>query len=123
MTELSEGSMADIDLAEGIRLTESAAGRIQFLINGEGQPGLMLRLSVSGGGCSGFQYNFALESSQNPDDRIFEEHGVKVVIDETSLELLCGSEVDFVEDLVGASFVVRNPKASSTCGCGSSFSV
>jgi iron-sulfur cluster insertion protein len=115
--------MSDIDLADGIRLTESAAGRVQFLIDGEGKPGMMLRLSVSGGGCSGFQYNFALESDHNPDDRIFDSHGVKLVIDETSLELLQGSEVDFVEDLVGASFVVRNPKATSTCGCGSSFSV
>ena len=83
----------------------------------------MLRLAVSGGGCSGFQYGFSFDDARNEDDRVFERDGVKLVVDETSLDLLVGAEVDFVEDLVGSSFQVRNPNASSSCGCGSSFSV
>jgi iron-sulfur cluster insertion protein len=106
-----------------ITLTESAAHRIEFLIQGEGRPGLMLRLGVSGGGCSGFQYGMSLDDKVNPDDTVFEQHGVKLVVDETSLELLGGVELDFVEDMSGSSFAIRNPNAASTCGCGSSFSV
>jgi iron-sulfur cluster insertion protein len=83
----------------------------------------MLRLAVSGGGCSGFQYGFSFDDARNEDDRVFERDGVKLVVDDTSLDLLVGAEVDFVEDLVGSSFQVRNPNASSSCGCGSSFSV
>lgn len=106
-----------------VSLTESAANRVQTLMEMEGNPGLMLRIMISGGGCSGFQYGFSLDDARNDDDAVFEEHGVKVVIDETSLDLLNGSVIDFVEDLVGSSFAIRNPNASSTCGCGSSFSV
>ncbi|MGE5504084.1 MAG: iron-sulfur cluster insertion protein ErpA [Actinomycetota bacterium] len=106
-----------------IDITESAAARIQVLMQMEGKPDLMLRLGVSGGGCSGFQYSITLDDKVNQEDQVFERHGVKVVADETSLELLGGSVVDYVEDLVGASFQIRNPNASSTCGCGSSFSV
>jgi iron-sulfur cluster insertion protein len=83
----------------------------------------MLRITVSGGGCSGFQYGFSLDDQKNDDDRLFERDGVTVVIDEVSLDLLKGSEVDFVEDLIGSYFAIKNPNASSTCGCGSSFSV
>lgn len=104
-------------------LTESAAQRVQTLISMEGKPNLMLRLGVSGGGCSGFQYNIELDDKTNEDDVVSEQHGVKLVVDQTSLEILAGTEVDFVEDLMGASFQFKNPQATSTCGCGTSFSV
>ena len=106
-----------------VSLTAAAARRIGELVAAEGNPDLMLRLAVSGGGCSGFQYGFSFDDARNEDDRVFERDGVKLVVDETSLDLLGGAEVDFVEDLVGSSFQVRNPNASSSCGCGSSFSV
>ncbi len=104
-------------------LTPSAALRVQKLKAMEGKDGLMLRLSVSGGGCSGFSYSFSLEETRNPDDRIFEQHDVTLVVDETSLELLHGATVDFVDGLMGSSFTIDNPNAASTCGCGTSFSV
>jgi iron-sulfur cluster insertion protein len=106
-----------------VSLSDSAVKRIASLISAEGDASLMLRLSVSGGGCSGFQYGFSFDNSVQADDHLFERDGVKVVIDETSLDLLSGAEIDFVEDLVGASFQVRNPNAKSSCGCGSSFSI
>jgi iron-sulfur cluster insertion protein len=106
-----------------VSVSDSAAKRIASLIAQEGDPRLMLRLSVSGGGCSGFQYGFTFDNSVQVDDHLFERDGVKVVVDETSLDLLAGAQIDFVEDLVGASFQVKNPNAKSSCGCGSSFSV
>ena len=106
-----------------VSLSDSAVKRIASLISQEGDASLMLRLSVSGGGCSGFQYGFTFDNAVQTDDHLFERDGVKVVIDDTSLELLSGAEIDFVEDLVGASFQVRNPNAKSSCGCGSSFSI
>jgi iron-sulfur cluster insertion protein len=106
-----------------VTVSENAAKRIAQLIALEGDEALMLRLSVSGGGCSGFQYGFSFDKSTQQDDHMFERNGVKVIIDDTSLDLLSGSEIDFVEDLVGASFQVKNPNASSSCGCGNSFSV
>src|SRR5215813_11588134 len=106
-----------------VGLTESAAKRIGELIAMEGDASLMLRLSVSGGGCSGFQYGFSFDNAVQVDDHLFERDGVKVVVDDTSLDLLAGAEIDFVEDLVGASFQVKNPNANSSCGCGSSFSI
>lgn len=112
-----------VEASHQVTVSENAAKRIATLIEMEGDAGLMLRLSVSGGGCSGFQYGFSFDKSQQQDDRVFERNGVKVVIDDTSLELLSGAEIDFVEDLVGASFQIKNPNASSSCGCGNSFSV
>jgi iron-sulfur cluster insertion protein len=106
-----------------VSLSESAVKRIANLIEQEGDSSLMLRLSVSGGGCSGFQYGFSFDNAVQVDDRVFERGGVKVVVDDTSLDLLSGAEIDFVEDLVGAAFQVRNPNAKSSCGCGSSFSI
>ncbi|WP_395020019.1 iron-sulfur cluster insertion protein ErpA [Dongia sp.] len=106
-----------------VGLTESAAKRIGELIALEGDASLMLRLTVSGGGCSGFQYGFSFDNATQADDHLFERNGVKMVIDDTSLDLLAGAEVDFVEDLVGSSFQVKNPNATSSCGCGSSFAV
>ncbi len=106
-----------------VSLSASAAKRVAWLLEQEEQPGLMLRVSVSGGGCSGFQYGFSLDDTVDPDDRTFERDGVTAVIDEVSLDLLAGSEIDYVEELVGASFQVKNPNAASSCGCGASFSI
>jgi len=106
-----------------VSLTEAAARRIALLIAQEANPQLKLRLAVSGGGCSGFQYGFSFDDTRNEDDVEFERDGVKLLVDETSLDLLAGAEIDFVEDLVGASFQVRNPNATSSCGCGSSFAI
>jgi len=106
-----------------VTVTDSAARRIAHLIAQEDGDDLFLRVSVSGGGCSGFQYAFGFDDEIRPDDRVFEHAGVQVVIDETSLGLMGGAEIDFVEDLIGASFQVRNPNATASCGCGSSFSV
>ncbi|MBF0323666.1 MAG: iron-sulfur cluster insertion protein ErpA [Alphaproteobacteria bacterium] len=105
-----------------VSLTISAAERVQSLIAIEGKPNLMLRLAVSGGGCSGFQYGITLDDKVNDDDVVSEQHGVKLVVDETSMSFLDGTELDFVEEMMGASFQFRNPNATSTCGCGSSFS-
>ena len=118
--------MSEVDVAESapaVKVTESAARRIAFLMTQEATPNVKLRLAVSGGGCSGFQYGFSFDDAVNPDDRVFARDGAVIVIDETSLELLGGAEIDFVEDLVGAAFQVRNPNATSSCGCGNSFSV
>lgn len=116
--------MTDAALADrALTISESAARRVAFLIEKEGNAGLMLRLSVSGGGCAGFQYGFSFDEATTADDIVFEKNGVKVVVDETSLDLLGGATLDFVEDLMGASFQVRNPNATSSCGCGSSFAV
>jgi iron-sulfur cluster insertion protein len=104
-------------------LTERAAKRVAWLIEQDGHAGLMLRVSVSGGGCSGFQYGFSFDDTVNPDDRTFRRDGVTAVVDETSLELLAGAQVDFVEELGGSSFQIKNPNATSSCGCGSSFAV
>ena len=107
----------------GLTLTEAAAAQIRRLMEREEEPGAMVRLAVSGGGCSGFQYGFTFDRSLNEDDRTFERDGATLVVDTVSLEYLAGSEVDYVEDLVGAAFQVRNPQASSSCGCGTSFAI
>lgn len=106
-----------------VGLSAGAAKRVAFLARQEGDAGLMLRLAVTGGGCSGFQYNFSFDDAVQDDDRVFERDGSKLVVDETSLDLLAGAEVDFVEDLMGSYFQVKNPNASSSCGCGTSFAV
>jgi len=111
-----------IDAPE-LTLSESAAKRIAFLVAQEEEPGVMLRVTVSGGGCSGFRYDFSFDSSINEDDRVFERDGAKVVLDEDSLDILSGSLVNFVDDLMGAYFTIENPNASSSCGCGTSFSI
>ncbi len=116
--------MSETAVAERqVFLSENAARRVKKLKDMEGNPALALRLSVNGGGCSGFSYNFALDDARHEDDRAFDYFGVTLVVDDTSLDLLAGSTIDFVEDLVGSSFAVKNPNATSTCGCGSSFSV
>jgi iron-sulfur cluster insertion protein len=106
-----------------IVITDSAVRRIAVLKAQEAAEGAFLRIAVSGGGCSGFQYGLSFDDRQNPDDVAFEEGGVTVVVDDTSLDLLNGAEVDFVEDLMGAAFHIKNPNAASSCGCGNSFSI
>lgn len=108
---------------QGITLTASAAKRIAWLVEHEGRPEARVRLTVSGGGCSGFQYGFDFDDTVNDDDQVFARDGAELVVDTTSLELLAGAEVDFVEDLIGASFQVKNPNATSSCGCGTSFAI
>jgi iron-sulfur cluster insertion protein len=104
-------------------LTENAVRRIASLKAQEQAENAFLRIAVSGGGCSGFQYGFSFDDQRNEDDVVFERDGVAVVVDDVSLDLLSGAEIDFVEDLMGASFQIRNPNAASSCGCGNSFSI
>ena len=109
--------------ARAITISDSAANRVLVLRGLEGDDNLMLRITVSGGGCSGFQYGFSFDKQKNEDDHVFEHLGVAVITDDASLDLLNGSVIDFVEDLMGASFQIRNPNATASCGCGSSFAV
>ena len=103
--------------------SESAANKVKELILEEGNPDLMLRVFVSGGGCSGFQYGFTFDEVTNEDDTALEKNGVTLLIDPMSYQYLVGAEIDYSEGLEGAQFVIKNPNATSTCGCGSSFSV
>ena len=105
-----------------IELTTRAAERIGEILSGEPH-GSMLRISVNGGGCSGFQYGFDIDAERHADDLLVERDGAAVLVDETSLEFLKGSTVDFVDDLIGQSFKIENPQATSSCGCGTSFSI
>ena len=115
-------SMSEIE-ERSIVVTESAARRVAILKTQEQAENAFLRIAVSGGGCSGFQYGFTFDDQRNEDDFVFERDGVAIIVDDVSLGLLNGAEVDFVEDLMGASFQVRNPNAASSCGCGNSFSI
>jgi iron-sulfur cluster insertion protein len=108
--------------ARTIVLTASAAKRIKTL-NAQSGTNQMFRVTVNGGGCSGFQYEFKLDDQLNDDDLTFERDGSVLVTDETSIDLIAGAEVDFIDDLMGAYFQVRNPNATSSCGCGSSFAI
>jgi iron-sulfur cluster assembly accessory protein len=103
-------------------LTAAAARRLRELAAAEGRP-LMLRVAVEGGGCSGFQYRFDLVDDANPDDLRIERDGAAALVDDVSLPFLAGSQIDFVDELVGAQFKVTNPNAASSCGCGVSFSI
>jgi iron-sulfur cluster insertion protein len=109
--------------ARHVVVTDSAARRITALKAQEEATDAFLRIAVSGGGCSGFQYGLSLDDQKNPDDFVFERGGVAVVVDDVSLDLLNGAEIDFVEDLMGASFQIKNPNAASSRGCGNSFSI
>lgn len=109
--------------ATPVTISESAARRIAALIAAEGRPGTKLRVSVSGGGCSGFQYHFALDDQSEADDILIERDGATVAVDGMSLMYVLGSELDYVEDLTGSYFKVKNPNASSSCGCGTSFAI
>ncbi len=102
--------------------TDSAAQKVKELIDEEGAPGLKLRVFVTGGGCSGFQYGFTFDENVNEDDTTIEKNGVTLLVDSMSFQYLVGAEIDYKESLEGAQFVIKNPNAVSTCGCGSSFS-
>ncbi|SFW11060.1 iron-sulfur cluster insertion protein ErpA [Nitrosovibrio sp. Nv17] len=103
--------------------TDSAASKVKELIDEEGNQDLKLRVFVAGGGCSGFKYGFTFDETIAEDDTIMEKNGVKLLVDPMSFQYLVGAEIDYQEDVEGAQFIIRNPGAASTCGCGSSFSV
>jgi len=106
-----------------ILFTENAATKVKQLIEEEGNPNLKLRVFISGGGCSGFQYGFTFDETINDDDTVTEKNGVQLLVDPMSFQYLIGAEIDYQENIQGAQFVIKNPGATSTCGCGSSFSV
>lgn len=103
--------------------TDAAAAKVRNLITEEGNDALMLRVFISGGGCSGFQYGFTFDENITEGDTVIDNAGVKLLIDPMSIQYLMGAEIDYTEGLEGAQFVIRNPNAATTCGCGSSFSV
>ncbi len=106
-----------------ILFTANAAAKVKQLIEEEGNPNLKLRVFISGGGCSGFQYGFTFDETINEDDTVTEKDGVQLLVDPMSFQYLIGAEIDYQENIQGAQFVIKNPGATSTCGCGSSFSV
>lgn len=112
----------EMDIPAPLNFTESAAGKVRELIDEEGNDALMLRVFIQGGGCSGFQYGFTFDENVNEGDTEIVKYGVKLLIDPMSFQYLAGAEIDYTEGLEGAQFVIRNPNASSTCGCGQSFS-
>jgi iron-sulfur cluster insertion protein len=109
-------------MPEPLVFSDSAADKVRQLIEEEGNPDLKLRVFVTGGGCSGFQYGFTFDESVAEDDTTMQKGGVTLLIDPMSLQYLAGAEIDYQENIEGAQFVIKNPNASSTCGCGSSFS-
>jgi iron-sulfur cluster insertion protein len=124
MNAVTEAAVSDAgsELPAPLVFSDSAASKVKQLIEEEGNPGLKLRVFVTGGGCSGFQYGFTFDEVQNEDDSVMEKDGVKLLIDPMSYQYLTGAEIDYTEGLEGAQFVIKNPNATSTCGCGSSFS-
>ncbi|MFJ1299678.1 iron-sulfur cluster insertion protein ErpA [Bordetella genomosp. 5] len=116
-----------VDLQEApptpLVFTDSAAAKVKDLLLEEGNPDLKLRVFVQGGGCSGFQYGFTFDEVVNEDDTVLDKEGVQLLVDPMSFQYLVGAEIDYKEDIEGAQFVIRNPNATTTCGCGSSFSV
>lgn len=113
---------ANLEMPAPLNFTDSAAAKVKALIDEEGNPELKLRVFVQGGGCSGFQYGFTFDEAVNEDDTTMEKNGVKLLIDSMSYQYLVGAEIDYKEDLEGSQFVIKNPNATTTCGCGSSFS-
>jgi iron-sulfur cluster insertion protein len=110
------------DAESPLTFTDSAANKVKSLIEDEGNDNLKLRVYVTGGGCSGFQYGFTFDEAINDGDTAVEKNGVTLLIDPMSYQYMVGAEIDYKEDLEGAQFVIRNPNATTTCGCGSSFS-
>jgi iron-sulfur cluster insertion protein len=113
---------ANLEMPAPLVFTDSAAAKVKALIDEEGNTALKLRVFVQGGGCSGFQYGFTFDETVNEDDTAMEKNGVTLLIDAMSYQYLVGAEIDYKEDLEGAQFVIKNPNATTTCGCGSSFS-
>jgi iron-sulfur cluster insertion protein len=114
---------AATEMPAPLNFSDSAANKVKELIAEEGNAELKLRVFVTGGGCSGFQYGFTFDEAQNDDDTVMVKNGVTLLIDSMSMQYMMGAEIDYTEGLEGAQFVIRNPNAVSTCGCGSSFSV
>jgi iron-sulfur cluster insertion protein len=114
---------AAVEMPAPLSFSDSAATKVKQLIDEEGNPDLKLRVFVQGGGCSGFQYGFTFDEVTNEDDTAMVKNGVTLLIDSMSYQYLVGAEIDYKEDLEGAQFVIKNPNATTTCGCGSSFSV
>ena len=112
----------DAEIAMPVTLSARAAKRVAEILKSEPAPA-MLRVAVTGGGCSGFQYNFAIDDARTDDDLVVERDGATVLIDPMSLDFLKGAEIDFVDDLIGASFKINNPQATASCGCGTSFAL
>lgn len=113
----------EVETPDFLVFTDAAAAKVRELIEEEGNPELKLRVFVSGGGCSGFQYGFTFDEEVNDDDTTLEKNGVTLLVDSMSYQYLSGAEIDFTDGLEGSQFVIRNPNATSTCGCGSSFTV
>lgn len=113
----------NVETVESVRVSDRAAKRITEILKAESAEGGALRVAVTGGGCSGFQYNFTLDDARMDDDLVLQKAGATVLIDPVSLDFLKGAEIDFVDDLIGASFKIHNPNAASSCGCGTSFSI
>lgn len=116
-------SVIEADIPSPLVFTDNAAHKVKQLIEEEDNAALMLRIFVQGGGCSGFQYGFTFDEQMQDGDTVVENQGVKLLIDPMSFQYLTGAEIDYTEGLEGAHFVIRNPNATTTCGCGSSFSV
>jgi iron-sulfur cluster insertion protein len=112
----------EIDMPSPVNFTDAAANKVRTLIEEEGDDQLKLRVFITGGGCSGFQYGFTFEEDVNEDDTQVENGGVVLLIDPTSYQYLVGAEIDYSDGIEGSQFVIRNPNATTTCGCGSSFS-
>lgn len=124
MNAVAQAATPDVNAVPApLVFTDSAADKVKQLIEEEGNPELKLRVFVQGGGCSGFQYGFTFDEDTNEDDTTMTKNGVTLLIDSMSYQYLVGAEIDYKEDINGAQFVIKNPNASTTCGCGSSFSV
>ncbi|CAH0443871.1 iron-sulfur cluster insertion protein ErpA [Ralstonia syzygii] len=124
MNAVAQAATPDVnEVPAPLVFTDSAADKVKQLIEEESNPELKLRVFVQGGGCSGFQYGFTFDEDTNEDDTTMTKNGVTLLIDSMSYQYLVGAEIDYKEDINGAQFVIKNPNASTTCGCGSSFSV
>ena len=122
VTEADVAANATSPMSGPLVFTDSAADKVKQLIDEEGNPALKLRVFVQGGGCSGFQYGFTFDEEVNEDDTVMDKNGVQLLIDSMSYQYLVGAEIDYKDDINGAQFVIKNPNATTTCGCGSSFS-
>jgi iron-sulfur cluster insertion protein len=120
---MNTAAAAVVEMPMPFVFTDSAAGKVKELIEEEGNPDLKLRVFVTGGGCSGFQYGFTFDEEAGEDDTAMEKNGVTLLVDPMSYQYLVGAEIDYTEGLEGSQFVIKNPNATSTCGCGSSFAV
>ena len=122
MNAVTEMQVTEMEMQGPMLFTDSAANKVKQLIEEEGNADLKLRVFVSGGGCSGFQYGFTFDEVTNEDDTVLNKNGVQLLVDPMSLQYLVGAEIDYQDGLEGSQFVIKNPGATSTCGCGSSFS-